>query len=324
VLITDPSISVMPLASVYPLTFVPIIQPKVWGCEYWHVADLDFTTGSSEPARSVIDHGPLAGQSIHDLISLHHQPVMGSALLTEKGNFPLLIKHLQANENLSIQVHPTAEYVRHHAACHLKSEAWYILDAQPGAVIYKGLVPGVDSADIRKAVADGSLPQLLTAIPVKPGDFHYLPSGLCHALGAGVTVAEVQTPSDTTFRLFDWGRQGRTLHVEQALECLVHQAPPMDQPLKLDGGRRLMDGEYFRVDEFTAGAGEQWDIPEPDRATLWMIIRGSGVLHCQNTVCDTLPFGADQTLLIPASTRRPVVHFNAPTTYLSVTPSGRV
>ncbi len=305
------------------MTFTPIIQPKVWGCEHWHIADLDFTTGSAEPARSVIDHGPLAGRTIHDLILEHEHEVMGDAALTEQGNFPLLIKYLQAQENLSIQVHPTADYVASHPACHLKSEGWYILSAEPGAVIYKGLIDGVTHEDIRRAVADGSMPKLLKAVPVKPGDFHYLPSGSCHALGAGVTVAEVQTPSDTTFRLYDWGRKGRRLHVDQALECMRLELPAIDAPPAIANGRCLLDGEYFRIDEFTARPGDERRLPECDRVIVWMVITGSGVLDAQGTAAGSLPFEGGQTLMIPACARHVHAQFTTPARWLAITPARR-
>ena len=124
------------------------------------------------------------------------------------------------NDNLSVQVHPDDAYVRRHPEARLKSEAWHILDAQPGSVIYAGLKPGVDRDSFAQAIEDGTVVDKLVAIPAVPGECHYLPSGTCHALGAGVLVAEVQTPSDTTFRVWDWGRTSRELHIEQALECI--------------------------------------------------------------------------------------------------------
>src|SRR5690606_14007588 len=103
--------------------------------------------------------------------------------------------------------------------------AWYILDRDPGAVIYKGVKAGVTPQRFRAAIESDEVADLLIAIPAEPGDCHYLPSGTCHALGAGVLVAEVQTPSDTTFRVYDWGRTGRALHIEQAMQCIEFGPP---------------------------------------------------------------------------------------------------
>ena len=122
-----------------------------------------------------------------------------------------------------MQVHPTADYAAAHPGAHLKTEAWFVLAAAPGAVIYRGLRPGTTREAARAAIAAGTFHQLLLAQPVRPGDCVALESGLCHALGAGVTVAEVQTPSDTTFRLYDWDRNdpARPLHVDAALDCML-------------------------------------------------------------------------------------------------------
>lgn len=313
--------------SVYPLTFTPIVQPKVWGCEWWHLADLDRTAGSDVPARSIISNGPLAGRDLHQVVTDHHDAVMGAAPLTESGNFPLLIKYLKANEHLSVQVHPDGDYVSRHPTCYLKTEAWYIVDAEPGAVIYKGLRDGVTMEQLAAAVADGSIESLLHAVPVKRGDFHYLPSGSCHALGAGITVAEVQTPSDTTFRLYDWGRAGRRLHVREALDCIRLEIPPAAPPRPCDFGEMLLDGEHFCIERLIARPGEKRPLDRSDLPIVWMIIEGTGRIICRGTPCDELAFAAGMTLLLPASAGprsagdEAFALFNDDTVYLQITPS---
>ena len=146
-----------------------------------------------------------------------------SSKLTPAGGFPLLVKYLDAREHLSVQVHPSPDYAKSHEGAHLKTESWLILDADEGAMLYKGLKPGTSGADLQRAIESGTVPDLLIAEPAVVGQCHTLPSGTVHALGAGVLVAEVQTPSDTTFRVYDWakeyGRDGRELHIDQALEC---------------------------------------------------------------------------------------------------------
>jgi len=146
--------------------------------------------------------------------------LLGEARRSAEGGFPLLVKLLDARENLSVQVHPTKGYARRHPGAHVKDETWFVLHAEPGAVLYRGLRRSLTSTELRRRVLDGSIVEDLVAIPVKAGDVCDLPSGTCHALGAGIVVAEVQTPSDTTFRLYDWGRSGRTLHLEEAIEVL--------------------------------------------------------------------------------------------------------
>ncbi len=169
-----------------PLTFEPLLKEKVWGGralerfgkqvpdgvsigESWELADLP---NSITNGKSVIANGPLAGKQLDE-------------------QFPLLIKFLDANENLSVQVHPSEAYAAKHPEAHLKSEAWIILDTTPSGCIYVGLKDGTTEDDLRNAIANDAVPELLNAINVKKGECYYLPSGTCHALGAGVLVAEV-------------------------------------------------------------------------------------------------------------------------------------
>ena len=231
----------------YPLQFEPIYKPKVWGGraleslgralpgdtsnrigESWELADLSKSSasgGGGGQERSVIANGPLAGKTLHDVIQRYGDRLLGRLRLNDDGGFPLLVKFLDAQQNLSVQVHPSVDYAQEHPDAHLKSEAWYIIDAQPGAVIYKGIRDGVTAEQFRQAIDAGQVEELMIPVPVKTGDCHYLPSGTCHALGAGILVAEVQTPSDTTFRVYDWGRTDRELHLEQAMQC-IHFGPP--------------------------------------------------------------------------------------------------
>ena len=235
----------------YPLLLVPILKEKVWGGrrltefgkdlpaglligESWEVADLASTApggGGGDPARSLIADGEMGGRTLHDAMEAWAGHMMGTSLPTPAGNFPLLVKWLDAAQHLSVQVHPTAEYVVAHPEANLKTESWVVLDADSGAHLDLGLQPGVTGAEVARGARDATLPEMLRTFPAIPGEAHHLPSGTIHALGAGVLVAEVQTPSDTTFRLYDWaveyGRAGRELHLEPALECLDFGDPPL-------------------------------------------------------------------------------------------------
>ncbi|HVP10356.1 MAG TPA: type I phosphomannose isomerase catalytic subunit, partial [Phycisphaerae bacterium] len=219
-----------------PLIFEPIYKPKIWGGrrlaalldkhlppgeligESWECADL-------EAGQSVVARGPAKGRTLHQLIEEWGPMLMGHVLLIDD-RFPLLIKFLDAQQVLSIQVHPDAERARQlGGAVRAKDEAWYVLEAAPGAVIYRGLRPGVTVESLAAALAEpDSLVDRVQTIPVKAGDSYYLPAGATHALGAGVVVAEIQTPSDVTYRLYDWGRTRPAgdagMHVEEALACI--------------------------------------------------------------------------------------------------------
>lgn len=284
----------------YPLLFRPALFPKVWGGdrlarfgkavkpgdrvgESWELADLPGTSASGAgggAVRSVIANGPLAGKTIHDAIDLWSDALLPRAALTPEGNFPLLIKFLDAREDLSVQVHPSPAYAAKHKDAHLKTECWYVLDAAPGSVIYKGVKAGVTREVFERALRAGDgrgVVDLLEAVPAVVGECHNLPSGTVHALGAGVLVAEVQTPSDTTFRVYDWGRKGRELHSEQAMECIEWGPAPatttFTKPGMYKGG---MGTEWFGVFVYCSENGAQGMC---DNFSITVVVEGEGVVQ---------------------------------------------
>jgi mannose-6-phosphate isomerase len=307
------------LVSPYPLTFEPILFEKIWGGrrlerlgkklppdksigESWELADLAATAASGAggaAARSVITSGLLAGKTLHDAFLMWQRDLMGGGASADHAAFPLLIKFLDANENLSVQVHPSPAYAAAHDDAHLKTECWYILDAAPNGVIYKGIKPGVTRDSFAKHIKDGSVVNDLVAVPAIVGECHNLPSGTCHALGAGVLVAEVQTPSDTTFRVFDWGRTGRELHIEEALECIdFAPAPPAAKLPKGKLSAQLVGTDFFRVYESFLPAGGVIPLGESaDGPRVLIILSGSVNIRAAELVA--APPGT--TVLIPAS-----------------------
>ena len=214
--------------------FLPIYQERIWGGrafesvfgrrlpregafgESWEVVD-------REDACTELEGGPLGGWNLHRVWTELAQEVFGTGS-TDSQRFPLLVKFLDARESLSVQVHPR-ETGTGVGQGDPKSEWWYIVDAQPGAAVYAGFKRGVEERDFQRAMQMGTLEELLHRIPVQKGDGLYVPSGRCHAIGAGCLIAEIQQNSDTTFRVFDWNRVGpdgrrRELHVPESLACI--------------------------------------------------------------------------------------------------------
>ncbi|MCC7191942.1 MAG: class I mannose-6-phosphate isomerase [Phycisphaeraceae bacterium] len=333
----------------YPLKLEPIYKEKVWGGraleklgrklpgdsataigESWELADLATTSvsgGGGAAERSIVRNGPLAGRTLHDLMQLYGADLLGRLKPDAEGGFPVLIKFLDAGDNLSVQVHPSTAWCESHTDAYLKSEAWYILDAKPGAAIYKGIRPGVTPAQLRAAIASGTseaVEQTLIKVPVKAGDCHYLPSGTCHALGAGVLVAEVQTPSDTTFRVFDWGRTGRQLHIEQAMEC-IHFGPPdvrqFEKRSHVAGMfttvSRLVLCEHFRIEKIRMTESYEQEVPY-DQPAVWIVLEGKGTITPGNGA-GAVEFTRGETLLIPAHLDKARAKFDLDTTWLEVT-----
>ncbi len=308
----------------HPLTFAPVYKEKVWGGralerlgralpgsadarigESWELVDLATTSasgGGGGAERSAVAHGPLAGQTLAQVIDRYGPALTGALPLTESGGFPVLLKYLDASANLSVQVHPSPAYAATHADAFLKSEAWYIVDCQPGAVIYKGIREGVTPDQLRAALqtnTDAAVVPLMIEVPVRPGDCHYLPSGTCHALGGGILVAEVQTPSDTTYRVYDWGRTERELHIDQALAC-IDFGPPQVADFELNTAvnahtTRLVSCEHFRMDRAAVDAGDR-GAAGTDQPTVWMVVAGHLTLTAgEHTVAAT----AGDTVLLP-------------------------
>ncbi|MHC4209975.1 MAG: type I phosphomannose isomerase catalytic subunit [Planctomycetota bacterium] len=304
----------------YPLVFEPILKEKVWGGrnladlgkplpsstmvgESWELADLP---ESIEGGRSVIANGPLAGRTLQAAIDAWRPQIMGGAELSAEGGFPLLLKFLDARENLSVQVHPDQAYVDRHPEAHLKSEAWFVVKADRGSVIYKGVKPHVTAEDFARHITTGEVVEDLIAVEVAPGDCHYLPSGTCHALGAGILVAEIQTPSDTTFRVYDWGRTDRQLHVEEALECITFGAAPQAAeapgvPVEVEGLRTTPRSktEYFAIEQVEAVADAFYRVETSGMPEVWMMLRGRGRIEAATS--PPVGLAAGTTVLVPAA-----------------------
>lgn len=264
-----------------PLTFKPLYQTRVWGGrrlekllgralpdattpygESWEISDRpdEQSLLSGDGVASVV--------SLHDLWTHHRQAVFGEALLDcTAPRYPLLMKILDACDDLSIQVHPPAA-----AAVALggepKTEMWFIAHAEPGARIYAGLRPGLSRADFEAAIHAGAVADCVHVLEPKSGDCLFLPSGRIHAIGAGLLIYEIQQNSDTTYRVFDWNRAGldgkpRDLHVQESLASIdFTDFAPEFQPVRADG--ILVSCDLFEVRRVAAapaatrvgGAGE--------------------------------------------------------------------
>jgi mannose-6-phosphate isomerase len=323
----------MEFMSLYPLKFKPRFLPKMWGGrkietilgktlppgpigESWELFDFPPGVVDSSPdwISSEVAAGPLAGKTLHELVQQFGPDLHGDAPLVQPhGQFPILIKFLDAAQDLSVQVHPDEAYARANPGAHLKNEAWFIVHADAGSRLLKGLKPAVSRDAFAKAVADGSVESLIHSISVKAGDCFYLPSGTVHALGAGILAAEVQTPSDTTYRLFDFNRVDpstgklRTLHIEQALECIDFS--PKAQAAQ-PTGPDLVKCDHFSIRKATLRAGEQISLPTA-RPMVLMFIEGSGQVQAT-------PFMRGDTILLPAALKRTVVKAGADSIWLEV------
>ncbi|HWI58045.1 MAG TPA: type I phosphomannose isomerase catalytic subunit [Bacillota bacterium] len=300
----------------YPLTFHPLFKERVWGGrkleelygkplppavpigESWEISDRPGDV-------SVIANGPLAGKDLHWLVQHHTAELLGDAQ-PYAGRFPLLIKLLDAQEKLSLQVHPPADKAAQLGG-EPKTEMWYIADAMPEAELYVGLKRGVTRGEFERKVQTGTVAECFHQVPVKAGDAMFLPSGRVHAIGAGLVIFEIQQNSDTTYRVFDWNRVGldgkpRALHVAQSLASIDFAD---FEPSLVDTGfaaagsaqvRSLVRDSLFSVEACRLNAGAILPLVPKTMQTIAAL---SGQARVQSGPM-TVPLSPGQCCLVPA------------------------
>lgn len=255
----------------FPLRFHPVYQTYIWGGEKLRIrlgrSDTpegivaeSWEISAREDGMGVVAEGPLAGKTLQNLIESHPREILGSRVQTDR--FPLLIKVLDAAQTLSVQVHPNDQTAARFGG-EAKTETWYILEASADACVYCGMVDGVTPEQFRAAIADNSLELLLKKIPVKAGDAIFVPGGRVHAIAAGCLLLEVQQNSNTTYRIYDWGRVGsdgkeRELHIDQALQVSIfaeadsaHTPAIPLSPLAGLPREQIMLSPYFLLEKLT-------------------------------------------------------------------------
>lgn len=287
----------------YPLTFEPIFKERIWGGrkleqlyhkalppnvpigESWEVTD-------RPEGESVISNGPFKGKTLHWLVENHSEELFGKKI---SGNFPLLIKILDAQEKLSLQVHPPARLAPLLGG-EPKTEMWYIAHANPGAELYVGLKRGVTRADFETKIKDGTVADCFHRVPVKTGDAMFLPSGRVHAIGAGLVIFEVQQNSDTTYRVFDWNRvdktgKARDLHVKESLASIDFE--DFEPALQSRDAKTIVENDLFRVSKV--------DLQSGATAKFGGALEIIGMLSGTGKMSPPLPLIAGQFCLVPAS-----------------------
>ncbi|MFH1549365.1 MAG: type I phosphomannose isomerase catalytic subunit [Planctomycetota bacterium] len=303
----------------YPLRFKEIFKQTIWGGgrlravfgknippenktgESWEISDHGDDV-------SVVADGPLADRwTLRKLCDEFPTEVLGTALADGyREKFPLLLKFIDANDDLSVQVHPPDEYARVHENGELgKTEAWYIIEAQPGSRLIRGLKPGTTREEFRSLLDAGTLEKCLHSFEVKGGDVIFLSAGTIHAIGKGIVLAEMQQNSDTTYRVYDWNRVGldgrpRELNVEKALDVINFDAPPDEGVLRVDRSERRMitDCKYFTTEAITLAGNSVTESVSPERFEILCAVEGAGMIAWSGGEMD---IAAGTSLLLPAA-----------------------
>lgn len=220
----------------YPLKFEPILKKVIWGgseiCRFKQLDNQESGIGESWEVSqvpgsvSVVANGPLKGKTLTELMELAPEALLGKKIFKRFGmEFPLLVKFIDAMDDLSIQVHPNDALARQRHDSFGKTEMWYVVDSKPGARLVSGFARQIDAEEYTRRIADNSIEEVLQAHEVTRGDVFFLPAGRVHAIGAGIFIAEIQQSSNITYRLFDYNRtdaegKGRELHTELAKDAI--------------------------------------------------------------------------------------------------------
>ncbi|MBN9387829.1 MAG: class I mannose-6-phosphate isomerase [Chloroflexi bacterium] len=299
--------------NLYPLRLEPQVKEIVWGGR-WLAEELGRPAANPEAklgesweaySDSLVTNGPLAGRKLADLFNEDAARYFG-AKSQSYPKFPLLVKFIDARENLSVQVHPDnflAQQLENYP--YGKTEFWYVMKAQPGAEICYGLNETAQNLDqLEKAMSELDLLRYLQKAPVKEGDVVYLPAGTVHALTKGIVVYELQQDTDITYRLYDWGRVGRQIHIEKGLKAIKLDNPnpkvthPALEPKESYASARLVESEYFTADLYSVTDRAELQA-KPDSFTLLSVLEGSGTLEPTTSLFEDEPLAKGQTLLMP-------------------------
>jgi mannose-6-phosphate isomerase len=303
----------------YPLLMTPLFDPRPWGTHdlspiyskrFSEKIGESWLTGDNCKGQN----GPLAGRSLSDLASEYGRELVGEAAADEF-RFPLLAKFLFPHEKLSVQVHPDDDDARAIGQPWGKTECWYVAHAEPDAELALGLKPGVTRAEFERSIEENRAEELLNWIKVKAGDMIYVAGGTVHTLGPGSIIVETQQQSDTTFRLYDYGRP-RELHLKDGLRVIkekVASGKVKPQPVQKFGEngnmlQSLVASPYFVVEYFDLNAVQRFKLEEGRKSSTQILvaIEGAAVLEAEGAA--SVGFSKGDAVVVPASHRGFTIH----------------
>lgn len=318
----------------YPLKFAPILKDKIWGgtklktlfgkpATSDHLGE-SWELSGYEGDESVVTNGFLAGNNLAELLEVYMGDLVGDKVFERYGlTFPLLFKLIDANDNLSIQVHPNDETARTRHNSLGKTEMWYVVDADPGAELIIGFAHDSSKEEYSEAVERGEVERLLQRVPVQRGDVFFIPAGLVHAIGRGVVVAEIQESSDITYRIYDYKRKDangheRELHVAQALDVInfaTSRQPKTPYEPKLNEPVTLVSCDYFTTNTLHFDREVVRDYAPLDSFVAYMCLDGAFTIVCDGS---ETPVQRGETVLVPAAINEVKLVPSQPSTLLEV------
>lgn len=306
--------------SLYPLKFAPILKPVIWGgsdiCRFKGIESPLESIGESWEISGVrgnishISNGHLAGTSLEELLNRYGEGLAGKKVYQKFGNtFPLLIKFIDARDDLSIQVHPDDALAKERHGSFGKTEMWYVINAAPGAFLYSGFEESITPEEYPETVKNNTFIDKLKRYDVKAGDVFYLPAGRVHAIGAGCFIAEIQQTSDITYRIYDYNRKdangnSRELHTELAKDAIdfkIYDSYKTDYKNNINHPVKLVISPYFTTHLLEMDTPMRRDYTTLDSFVIYICVAG----HC--TVKDDKGnneiIRQGESMLIPADTQ---------------------
>ncbi len=305
----------------YPIKFEPILKEKIWGGaklskllnkdsdkenigESWEISDF-------EEDISLVSNGFLKGRSLHDLVSEYKDELVGEKVYQQFGDqFPLLIKYIDAKDVLSIQLHPNDELAKKRHNSFGKTEMWYVMQADKGGELLVGFKEEVSKEEYLLHLKNNTLVDILNKDEVDKGDVYFISTGLVHAIGAGVLLAEIQQTSDLTYRIYDYHRkddQGnyRDLHTEEAMDAIdfsVKNNYRSSYIKKINDIVNAVDCKYFTTNFIFVNDALDIDNSDKDSFVIYMCVGGNGVRLVGEDFSENLDYG--ETILVPAKVNR--------------------
>lgn len=305
--------------NLYPLKFKPILKERLWGGTKLKEVlnkpiESDITGESWELSGvqgdiSVVSNGELEGTSLQSLMEEEGNALLGNSVVQRFGNdFPILIKFIDAKQDLSIQLHPSDELAKSRHNSFGKTEMWYIMDADPGAKLIVGFNKDVEKEEYVKSLEEGTLTDLMNYEEVKEGDTFFINTGKIHAIGAGVLLAEIQQTSDITYRVFDFNRRDkdgnlRELHTSLAVDAIDYEKKDdfrVNYSKEGDKVNSMVDCPYFKTNFMELSKPMKQDLTQRDSFTIYICVGGEATIK-NNQGSTSIKRG--ETVLLAAASR---------------------
>ncbi len=310
----------------YPLEFKPIFREKIWGGQKiknhlnFHIGDLNncgelWSLSGYPGEQSIVDNGFLEGNELNEVLEVYMDELVGGNIYDKFGNvFPILVKILDAEDWLSIQVHPDDELAQKRGLGGGKTEMWYILDAEKESQLIAGFNQKVNEYVYKRKIEEKKLPEIMNFEKVEKEDVFFMPSGRVHALGPGILLAEIQQTSDTTYRIYDWDRlddsgKGRELHLDEAMEAIdfeLYDNYKTAFPKIINDSNEIIDTPFFTTNLLHLTIGMEKNYEELDSFVILMAAEGT--FRYSDPKGHSGEIKAGESLLLPATQTHLGIH----------------